>query len=121
MIGGCATSTRTAPIKDISAIPPTLAHSSSSDNAVRNEAASFASLGDVVGGGVFIHWKAPAEGTVFVIETNSNTFVLTEHVRKGADFVFDVEEWQFHLSIAFPDPNERVHFIARFLASENID
>lgn len=80
-------------------------------------------MGEVVGGGVYIYWEAPAKGTVFLVETTTDTLIWTESVSEGEVFMFDAadEPEQVLLKTAIPREKERINIVLRFLPSGTAD
>jgi hypothetical protein len=56
-----------------------------------------------VGGGVYVKYKAPRDGNVYVVDHKSGRFIVTESVEGGEDFTF-APSTQEQLDILGSDP-----------------
>ena len=59
---------------------------------VVSKGAGLPSNAKLVGGGLAIHWQAPANGTAILVEKNSQKTVATQTLNEGEAFEFDIAE-----------------------------
>jgi len=69
----------------------------------------------VVGGGPFIQWKAPADGTVYLVEATTRTMIATEDQGNGTKFRFDPSEGQEAIKAALPVMPAKPKYVLYFL------
>jgi len=75
----------------------------------------------VVGGGSYIRWNPPANGTVYLVEATTRTIIATEDQDKGDTFRFDMseKETQEAIKAALPVMRANPRFVLYFLPSHD--
>jgi len=71
---------------------------------------------ELVGGGIWITWKAPSDGTAILVEQSTRTMIRTDSLSEGELYEFDagMEGTQYLLKVALPPTQTNANFVLYF-------